>query len=66
MTGYAFHPDARDDLDEIWDYIAANNPVAADRVITEILDAIRALVPFPQSGHRRPDHRAASALPNRA
>src|SRR5262249_37645627 len=55
MTGYAFHPSARDDLDEIWDYIAADNPDAADRVITEILDAIRAVVPFPQSGHRRPD-----------
>jgi plasmid stabilization system protein ParE len=55
MTGYGFHPDARDDLDEIWDYIATDNPDAADRVITEILDAIRAVVSFPQSGHRRPD-----------
>ena len=24
-------------------------------MITEILDAIRAVVPFPHSGHRRPD-----------
>jgi toxin ParE1/3/4 len=55
MSGYAFHPSARDDLDEIWDYIAADNLDAADRVITEILDAIRAVVPFPHSGHRRPD-----------
>jgi toxin ParE1/3/4 len=55
MSGYAFHPGARDDLDEIWDYIAADNLAAADRVITEILDAIRAMVPFPNSGHRRPD-----------
>jgi toxin ParE1/3/4 len=59
MTEYAFHPDARDDLDEIWDYIAANNPEAADRVITEILDAIRAVVSFPHSGHRRPGLTAA-------
>jgi plasmid stabilization system protein ParE len=49
MTQYAFHPDARDDLDEIWDYIAADDPDAADRVITEILDAIRAVVSFPHS-----------------
>jgi toxin ParE1/3/4 len=55
MSGYAFHPDARGDLDEIWHYIAADNLDAADRVITEILDAIRAVVPFPHSGHRRPD-----------
>jgi toxin ParE1/3/4 len=55
MSGYAFHPDARRDLDEIWDYIAADNLDAADEVITEILAAIRAVVPFPHSGHRRPD-----------
>ena len=55
MSGYAFHPDARGDLDEIWDNIAADNLDAADRVITEILEAIRAVVPFPHSGHRRPD-----------
>jgi toxin ParE1/3/4 len=55
MSGYAFHPGARDDLDEIWDYIAADNLDAADRVVTEILDAIHAMVPFPNSGHRRPD-----------
>ena len=59
MTPYTFHPDARGDLDEIWDYIAADNPDAADRVITEILDATRAVVPYPHSGHRRPDLTAA-------
>src|SRR5713101_2661625 len=32
MSGYAFHPDAFADLDEIWDYIAADNVDAADRV----------------------------------
>jgi plasmid stabilization system protein ParE len=26
MTGYAFHPEARDDLDEIREYIAQDNP----------------------------------------
>ncbi|MFZ0593476.1 MAG: type II toxin-antitoxin system RelE/ParE family toxin, partial [Bryobacteraceae bacterium] len=34
---------------------AQDNPDAADRVITEIFAAIRALVPFPNQGHRRPD-----------
>jgi len=28
---------------------------SADRMIAEILSAIRALVPFPAQGHRRPD-----------
>jgi plasmid stabilization system protein ParE len=29
MTGYSFHPDALTDLDEIWNYIAGDNPAAA-------------------------------------
>lgn len=55
MTGYDFHPEARVDLDEIWEFIRADNLDAADRMIAEILSAIRALVPFPHQGHRRPD-----------
>jgi antitoxin ParD1/3/4/toxin ParE1/3/4 len=53
--GYALHPEAFSDLDDIRGYIAQQNPDAADRVITEIFDAIRRLVPFPHQGHRRPD-----------
>jgi plasmid stabilization system protein ParE len=30
MTQYAFHPDARDDLDEIWDYLAAQELSSGD------------------------------------
>ncbi len=55
MITYDFHPGVRRDLDEIWDFIATDNPAAADRLITEIIDAIDALVPFPGVGHRRPD-----------
>jgi len=55
MTGYDFHPEARFDLDEIWEFIRADNLDAAERTIAEILSAIRALVPFPHQGHRRPD-----------
>jgi plasmid stabilization system protein ParE len=47
MTGYALHPEARFDLDEIWEFIRADNLDAADRMIAEILAAIAALVPFP-------------------
>src|SRR5438046_10705202 len=55
MNGFVFHPDAVADLKEIWEFIAADNPVAADRVLEEIHEAIRSLIPFPQQGHRRSD-----------
>ncbi len=55
MSGYALHPDAFADLDEIREYIAKDSPDAADRVITEIFDAFRGLVPFPYQGHLRHD-----------
>ncbi len=55
MTGFVLHPDALTDLTEIWEYIAADNPSAADRVLDEIEEAVRALVPFPQMGHPRAD-----------
>ncbi len=55
MTGYDFHPEALADLDEIWEYIALDSLGAADRIIAEILTAIRNLVSFPGVGHRRPD-----------
>ncbi len=55
MTGYDFHPQASIDLDEIWEFIAADNLDAADRVIEDILGAIDVLVPFPHQGYRRRD-----------
>jgi plasmid stabilization system protein ParE len=55
MSGFVLHPDALKDLTEIWEFIAADNLDAADRVLEEIYEAIRALVPFPQIGHHRPD-----------
>lgn len=50
MTGYAFHPDAETDLNEIWEYIAADNVNAADRVIANIHQVIEGIVPFPHLG----------------
>jgi toxin ParE1/3/4 len=55
MSGFVFHPAALSDLNEIWEYIASDNLDAADRVVAEIQEAIRTLVPFPHSGHKRPD-----------
>jgi toxin ParE1/3/4 len=55
MTGFVLHPDAINDLEEIWEFIAADNPGAADRVVGEVYEAVRGLVRFPRQGHRRVD-----------
>ena len=55
MNGYDFHPEAATDLEEIWDFIAADSLDAADRVIADILDTVEALVPFPHRRYRRFD-----------
>jgi len=55
MTGYDFHPEAYLELDAIWDFIAEDNPDAADKVIADILAAVAALVPFSSQGHTRID-----------
>ncbi len=55
MSGFVLHPEAYTDLDDIWEYIAADNQDAADRVREEIYETIRSLVAFPRQGHSRPD-----------
>jgi plasmid stabilization system protein ParE len=54
-SGYTLHPAALADLHQLWAYIAQDNPDAADRLIAELHEAMRALVRFPHRGHRRPD-----------
>lgn len=53
--GFLLHPLAAQDITGIWEYIAEDNPLAARRVREEILSRIRAVVPFPNQGHKRPD-----------
>jgi plasmid stabilization system protein ParE len=55
VTTFRLHPEVFSDLDNIREYIADDNPEAADRVITEIFDGIRALVRFPNQDYRRPN-----------
>jgi len=55
MPGFVLHPEAYTDLDEILEYIAADNLDAADRLLEEIYDTIRSLVAFPYQGHCRPE-----------
>lgn len=55
VIGYGFHPEASIDLDDIWEFIAADDVDAANRVIEEIFDAVDILVAFPHQGYRRPN-----------
>jgi toxin ParE1/3/4 len=53
--GFELHPGAASDITSIWEFIAKDNPLAAQRVREDILDAIRRLVAFPHQGHQRTD-----------
>jgi plasmid stabilization system protein ParE len=55
MTRYAFHPEAEADIGQIWAYIAAANPDAADRLVADFQEALELAADFPQRGHRRRD-----------
>ena len=55
MSGYALHPDAFADLDEIWEYIAQDNIDAAYQVLAHIHTTLRTLAASPHIGHRRAD-----------
>ena len=55
MSGFVLHPEAYAELDEIWEYIAADSLDAADRVREEIYAAMGSLVSLPHRGHARPD-----------
>ena len=55
MSGFALHPDAFIDLDDIWEFIAADSVAAADRLAAEIFETLRGVATSPHIGHRRPD-----------
>jgi len=48
MSGFVLHPSALTDLDEIWDFIAADNLTAADRVLEELFEVMSSLASFPR------------------
>jgi plasmid stabilization system protein ParE len=53
--GFELHPAAAQDILDIWEFIATDNVEAAGRVRVDILEAVRALLPFPHSADRRDD-----------
>ena len=52
---YVLTPQAAEDLDAIWEYIAQDNVDQADRVIGEVEASCRRLTEYPEIGHTRGD-----------
>ncbi len=55
MSGYILSVDAAFDLDDIWEYIAADNIDAADHWIEKLFDAFEAPGRNPGMGHQCED-----------
>ena len=55
MKRFVLHPEAYADIDDIWEYIAADSTDAADQWIGKLFDAFEALGRTPGMGHRRDD-----------
>ena len=55
MSGYILTPEADQDLDDIWEYIALDDIEAADRWDGKLRDAFDLLARNPRAGHTRKD-----------
>ena len=55
MRAWEFSPEAKGDLQEIWLYIATDNPAAADKIEAEIYTVCDLLAQNPGLGHKRRD-----------
>jgi antitoxin ParD1/3/4/toxin ParE1/3/4 len=55
MPAYVLSPDALQDLQDIWDYIALDNLTAADQLEGDFFNAFEKLARRPRIGHTRRD-----------
>jgi plasmid stabilization system protein ParE len=55
MPAYLLSPDALQDLQDIWDFVALDNENAADQLEDEFFSAFEKLAQHPRMGHTRPD-----------
>jgi toxin ParE1/3/4 len=55
MFPYVLSPDVLQDLQVIWDCIASDNAVAADKLEDEFFEAFEMLAKHPSMGHARSD-----------
>ena len=53
MSQFRISETARKDLDDIWWYIAQDNPLAADRFIQRLLSKLPVLASMPYMGRQR-------------
>jgi toxin ParE1/3/4 len=53
MNAFRLSPAARSDLDEIWFYIAQDDPEAADKFIRAIVSRFPILATMPELGRQR-------------
>jgi plasmid stabilization system protein ParE len=53
MSGFVLHPAAFHEINEIWEFIAADNLDAADRIVAELRQAFEKLADFPEMGFHR-------------
>ncbi len=54
MSGFALSPSAISDMEEIWGYVAADNPDAADALEADIFAGCQLLAEQPEMGLKRP------------
>jgi plasmid stabilization system protein ParE len=55
MDAYLLSPEALDDLQLIWNFIAADSVRAAEKVLDEFFDTFEKLAQWPGQGHSRSD-----------
>jgi toxin ParE1/3/4 len=55
MARRHIRPDAEDDLDSIWFFIAEDSPRAADATIDRLTETFDMLLTMPQAGRTRPE-----------
>jgi plasmid stabilization system protein ParE len=55
MFVYVLSPDALQDLQDIWDFIARDNENAPDQLEDEFFNAFEKLAQHPRMGHTRAD-----------
>ncbi len=56
MSAYVLAPDALQDLQDIWDFVALDNANAADHLEDEFFNAFEKLARRPRMGHTRPGY----------
>ena len=55
MAVYVLSPEALEDLQNIWDFVASDSVNAASKLQDRLFDAFESLARFPGQGHTRTD-----------